>query len=60
MPRLSGDYSNSVVGASLSGLTELSVCLRHYRGALVLVGGWVPYFLLKEHQKRESADMSAR
>ena len=41
------------MAASLSGLTELSLSLHHYRDAIVLVGGWVPYFLLREHQERD-------
>ena len=52
MVRLSSDYSGSITASSLSGLTELSLCLRRHRDGLVLVGGWVPFFLLKEHQRK--------
>ncbi|HEY3419521.1 MAG TPA: hypothetical protein VGK23_03130 [Methanomassiliicoccales archaeon] len=34
--------------ASLSALLELSLTLRSYRDALVLVGGWAPFFLIDE------------
>ena len=46
--RLSGDYSEGLTGASLSALLELAVTLRSYQDSLVLVGGWVPYFLIEE------------
>jgi len=45
-PRLSGDYGEPVTRASFSALMELGTVLGSYRDALVLVGGWVPYFLL--------------
>jgi hypothetical protein len=44
--RLSGDYSEGLTAASLSGLLELEMTLRSYRGSIVLVGGWVPYLLI--------------
>lgn len=51
MPRLSTDYDGPLVEASRSALLELAITLRAYRDALVLVGGWVPYFLLRDHQQ---------
>ncbi|NIP36247.1 MAG: hypothetical protein GWN18_14975, partial [Thermoplasmata archaeon] len=50
MPRLSTDYDRALVEASRSALLELAMTLRRYREALVLVGGWVPYYLLRDHQ----------
>ncbi|MCK4266221.1 MAG: hypothetical protein KAX31_03000 [Thermoplasmata archaeon] len=46
--RLSGDYSEGLTSASLSALVELAVTLKSYRDSIVLVGGWVPYFLIDE------------
>lgn len=46
--RLSGDYSEGLTSASLSALLELAVTLRSYQDSIVLVGGWVPYFLIEE------------
>ncbi len=46
--RLSGDYSEGLTSASMSALLELAVTLRSYEDSIVLVGGWVPYFLIKE------------
>lgn len=50
-PRLTDAYSPGLVTASKSVLLELMTTLRAYREALVLVGGWVPYFLLARHQR---------
>jgi hypothetical protein len=50
MPRLSNDYDRALVEASRSALLELAITLGRYREALVLVGGWVPYYLLRDHQ----------
>ena len=46
--RLSGDYSEGLTSASLSALLELAVTLRSYQDSIVLVGGWVPFFLIEE------------
>lgn len=46
------DYEGPAVGASLSQLLELSAALRDYRRGLILVGGWVPYLLLRDHQPK--------
>lgn len=48
--RAFGDYSAGVTAASKAVLLELMTLLRSYRDALVLVGGWVPYYLLETHR----------
>ena len=48
-PRLRTDYDRAITGASLSALAELGLALGTYRDSLVLVGGWVPYLLVREH-----------
>ena len=48
MPRLVGDYSPEIVEVSKSVLAELITALKEYYKALVLVGGWVPYFILEQ------------
>lgn len=49
-PRLSGDYGEPITRTSFSALIELGTVLGSYRDALVLVGGWVPYFLLEDNK----------
>jgi hypothetical protein len=51
--RVSEDYARPLVEASWSALLELAYCLGSYRHALVLVGGWVPYILLKDHGRSD-------
>jgi hypothetical protein len=51
--RLIDDYDGSVTGASSSALLELTIALRSHRDSLVLIGGWVPYFLVQEHGPRD-------
>lgn len=46
--RLSDSYSEGLTSASMSALLELTTALYSYRDAIVLIGGWVPYFLLQE------------
>ena len=53
-PRLSGDYGEPVTRASFSALMELGTVLGAYRDALVLVGGWVPYFLLEDNRGHDA------
>ena len=48
--RTTQSYGPGVTSASKSVLIELMATLRSYREALVLVGGWVPYFLLQREQ----------
>ena len=47
--RSAQSYGPGVTGASQSVLLEMMTVLRSYRDALVLVGGWAPYFLLRQH-----------
>lgn len=35
--------------ASTSALLELATALKHYSNALALIGGWAPYYLVKDH-----------
>ena len=51
--RSAQSYGPGVTTASKSVLLEVMTILRAYREALVLVGGWVPYFLLAQHQPPE-------
>jgi hypothetical protein len=51
--RTTQSYGPGVTSASRAVLLELWTTLRAYREALVLVGGWVPYFLLSRHQRAE-------
>jgi len=46
--RLSGDYDESLTGASFSALLELAITLKSYNDSIVLVGGWAPYLLIDE------------
>ena len=48
-PRDSGDYSESLTAASFSALVELALTLGTYKDSLVLVGGWSPYLLIRDH-----------
>lgn len=54
MERVDSSYSSPIVDASMSALLELSMGLRSFSDALVLVGGWVPYFLLRDHRASDS------
>lgn len=51
--RTTQTYSSAVTAASKSALLELMTMLRSYRKALVLVGGWVPYYLLAMHGRTD-------
>jgi len=42
------DYGKSEVDTALSVLIELMTVLGEFRENIVLTGGWIPYFLLKE------------
>ncbi|HEX9780625.1 MAG TPA: nucleotidyl transferase AbiEii/AbiGii toxin family protein [bacterium] len=44
-------YGPGVTSASRSVLVELMTALGAYRDALILIGGWAPYFLLERHQR---------
>ena len=47
--------SPDVAQASLGYLIELMLALRSYKKGIVLVGGWVPYLLLRKYQPSKSA-----
>jgi Nucleotidyl transferase AbiEii toxin, Type IV TA system len=53
-PRLAGEYTAALTGASRAGLLELGRTLRAYRESLVLVGGWVPYLLIERNKPSPS------
>lgn len=54
MPRTALDYTHGVTEASKSVILELMTALHSYRDALVLVGGWVPYFLLQKYRRADN------
>ncbi len=49
--RTAQSYGPGITAASKRVLLELLTILRSYREALVLVGGWAPYFLLEQHRR---------
>ena len=49
--RIAQTYGPGITAASKTALLELMTVLRAYREALVLVGGWAPYFLLERHRR---------
>jgi len=42
------------VQAAYSALLEVAASLQSYKGAMILIGGWVPYLLLKSHQRADN------
>lgn len=52
MERFITHFKNDEAHVSLSILLELMTVLGRYRDAIYLVGGWAPYFLLKQFQKK--------
>lgn len=44
------DYIDSSVQAGLSVMVELMTVLGEFRDSIILVGGWVPYFLFSENR----------
>ncbi len=52
-PRGAGDYAAGITEASKMVLLELMTILGSYRDALVLIGGWAPYFLLQYRRRPE-------
>ena len=50
-PRLANDYSEGVTETSKSALAELAIALARYQEALVLIGGWAPYFILERFKR---------
>jgi hypothetical protein len=58
-PRLLTDYDPVLTRISLSALSELALALASYRDSLVLVGGWVPYLLVREHGRGDFAHVGS-
>ena len=42
-------YAREVTEASKSALLQLGLSLKRYHDDMVLVGGWAPYFIVKDH-----------
>ncbi len=53
MDKKATDYPEDITELSKSVLLEVMTLLKEYSKSLVLVGGWVPYFLLKRFQKNK-------
>ena len=54
MPRTVTDFSGGIGDASQSVLLELWTILGSYREAMVLIGGWAPYFILRAYQEPDN------
>jgi hypothetical protein len=54
MARTLSSFGRDIEEASLSVLLELWIVLRSYSEAMVLVGGWAPYFILKADQEPDN------
>lgn len=54
MERTATDYTSDELEVSKSVLVELFLILKSYSDALVLVGGWAPYFILKRFKKPDN------
>lgn len=54
MPDTQSRYAPDATAASLSALVELATALGAYREEIILVGGWVPYFLIQENPQAPS------
>ncbi len=52
--RTSAHYEPANVQAAHSTLLEVAASLQTYKEAMVLIGGWVPYLLLKSHQRADN------
>ena len=51
------DYSKKEVGACLSVLVELTTILGEFRDNIVLVGGWIPYFLMEKTRHEHGGEI---
>lgn len=51
MNKKATDYPEDIINLSKSVLLEIMTLLKGYKDHIVLVGGWVPYFLLQKFQK---------
>lgn len=47
--RTAATYAPANVQLAYSGLIEVAAALQSYRKAMVLIGGWAPYLLLRQH-----------
>lgn len=59
-PKLISDYSPGITEASKSVMLETLTILKSYRNSLVLIGGWVAYFLLKENKPPKSRNSNRK
>jgi len=51
------DYTQEAVQHCLSVMVEIMTVLGEYRDHIVLVGGWVPYFLLEDHKEEHTGSL---
>lgn len=51
--KVKSQYTKTETNACFSVIVELVTYLKKYRDHIVLVGGWVPYFLYGEHKTEE-------
>jgi len=51
------DYKKDEVEACLSVMVELMTLLGEFRDHIVLIGGWVPYFLLEEKRQEHTGSL---
>ncbi|MCI4352662.1 MAG: hypothetical protein L3K14_04660 [Thermoplasmata archaeon] len=49
IPRLASDFDPALIDSSRSALIELVRTLSPYPRAIILVGGWVPWLLIRDH-----------
>lgn len=49
--RTTAAFKDNIAEVSKTYLLELMLTLKSYKEALVLIGGWVPYFLLEKFQR---------
>lgn len=49
-PRTASTYEPRDVRVAYSALMEVAASLQTHREAMVLIGGWVPFLLLQQHQ----------
>ncbi|MDW7681672.1 MAG: hypothetical protein SCK70_13985 [bacterium] len=51
------DYQKDAVTACFSVMIEVMTILGEFRDHIVLIGGWVPFFLLKEKQNEHTGSL---
>jgi hypothetical protein len=52
-PRYISNFEPELVKTSRKALIELVRILGRYGESLILIGGWVPYLILEEYQKKD-------